>query len=133
MPRQVEVLELGHAGRVRLENAQPRVPDRVVSQSEANEATQQGPKKRKRNEDCLPSRGLFAIDALKHFSRLAEAEVIGADPGKSELLVCANVSANNPLQRRDHPSARLTNAQRRHETKVPLHIKKREEGVAVLA
>ena len=91
-----------------------------------------GSKKRKRNEDCLPSRGLFAIDALKHFSRLAEAEVIGADPGKSELLVCANVSTNNPLQRRYHPSVRLTSAQRRHETKVPLHVKKEKKELPSL-
>ena len=80
---------------------------------------EKGPKKRKRGDGCLPSRGIFAIDELKRFSRLQEAEVIGADPGKSELLVCANVSATNA------PSTRLTSAQRRFETKVPLH-KERE-------
>ena len=80
---------------------------------------EKGSKKRKRGDGCLPPRGIFAIDELKRFSRLEEAEVIGADPGKSDLLVCANVSASNA------PSTRLTSAQRRFETKVPLH-KERE-------
>ena len=78
-------------------------------------STTGGSKKRKLTKESLPSRGIFAIDTLKRFSRLKEAEVIGADPGKSELLVCANVSASNA------PSTRLTSAQKRFETKVPLH------------
>ena len=34
----------------------------------------------------LPSRGIWAIDELKHLSRLEDLHVIGIDPGKRELI-----------------------------------------------
>ena len=35
----------------------------------------------------MPSRGIWAIDQLKHVSRLEELHVVGVDPGKRELIV----------------------------------------------
>lgn len=51
----------------------------------------------------MPTRGLFAIDQLKHFTR--SLQVVGADPGKRELLVCVNADTL--------ASVRYTAAQRR--------------------
>ena len=49
-----------------------------------------------RNRDAaptkLPSRGIWAIDQLKHLSRLEH--VIGVDPGKRELIV--GIDADDP-------------------------------------
>ena len=35
----------------------------------------------------IPKRGMWAIDQLKHVSRLAQLQVVGVDPGKRELIV----------------------------------------------
>ena len=35
----------------------------------------------------IPQRGLWAIDQLKHVSRLEQLHVVGVDPGKRELIV----------------------------------------------
>ena len=79
--------------------------------------------KRKRGGDPVrlerfPRRGIYAIDQLKHLSR--DIQLIGADPGKRELLVC--VDANHPELR----SVRYTAAQRRDDTHVAHHA--REEA-----
>ena len=51
-----------------------------------------------RNRDAaptkLPSRGIWAIDQLKHLSRLEQMHVVGIDPGKRELVV--GVDMDNP-------------------------------------
>jgi len=72
--------------------------------------------KRPRCGENLPRRGLYTIDQIKHFSR-ANMQLVGADPGKRELLVC--VDADDPdtkdaqATRRKvrFPSVRYTNAQ----------------------
>ena len=73
----------------------------------------------KRGPDGLPRPGLYAIDQLKHESRLRCAQIIGADPGKRELLVCVDVdhSLDGETGKR-RPSVRYTSAQRRAETLV---------------
>ena len=77
-------------------------------------------KKRPRDEPCtltrLPTRGVFAIDQVKHLSRLEELQLIGADPGKRELLVC--VDPDRPGRTR---KVRYTAAQRREETRSAIH------------
>ena len=75
-----------------------------------------GKRKRDASDDALPTTGLYAIEQLKHLSRQKRVEVIGADPGKRELLVCANVSADVPDDRvlKEMPTARLTSGERRH-------------------
>lgn len=70
-------------------------------------------------EDPIPTRGLYAIDQLKHLTRLQSAQIIGADPGKRELLVC--VDADAPTGARRQPSVRYTAAQRRHEMRSARH------------
>ena len=35
----------------------------------------------------MPKRGIWAIDQLKHVSRLEQLHVVGVDPGKRELVV----------------------------------------------
>jgi hypothetical protein len=79
------------------------------------------PAKRRRDDTkgdaaLVPTTGLYAIDQLKHLSRQRRVEVIGADPGKRELLVCTNVSAEVPADEllRRVPAARLTAGERRH-------------------
>ena len=42
----------------------------------------------------MPSRGLWAIDQLKHLGRVEEMHTVGVDPGKRELIV--GVDADNP-------------------------------------
>lgn len=82
-------------------------------------------RKRKRREETkletLPKRGIFAIDTIKHLSR-QEMQLVGADPGKRELLVC--VDADAPPGSNSHrdngrkykkPSVRYTRAQREHD------------------
>ena len=61
----------------------------------------------------LPTRGIHSIDQLKHLSRTYQ--VVGADPGKRELLVCVDADAPSS------PSVRYTAAQRRTETHVAIH------------
>ena len=76
-------------------------------------------KKRKRTSNehltTVPVRGIYAIDQIKHLSR--SYQVIGADPGKRELLVC--VDAEHPSL----PEVRYTAAQRREDTHVTVHAK----------
>ena len=73
----------------------------------------------KRGPDGLPRPGLYAIDQLKHESRLRCAQIIGADPGKRELLVCVDVDHSSDGERGERrPSVRYTSAQRRAETLV---------------
>ena len=57
----------------------------------------------------LPKRGIWAIDALKHTTRLEEIHVVGIDPGKRELIVAADSDAPKKT------SVRYTQAQRRRE------------------
>lgn len=82
-------------------------------------------KKRKRSEEVkletLPKRGIFAIDAMKHLSR-QEMQLVGADPGKRELLVCVDADAlhdNDPYRdngrKYKKPSVRYTRAQREND------------------
>lgn len=59
--------------------------------------------------------GLYTIDQLKYESR--NAQIIGADPGKRELLVCADIDDGN----KKASSVRYTSMQRRHETLVKRH------------
>ena len=74
-------------------------------------------KKRKRcpheQLSTVPRRGIYAIDQIKHLSRTYQ--LLGADPGKRELLVC--VDADHPSS----PGVRYTAAQRREETRVTVH------------
>ena len=68
----------------------------------------------------IPRPALYTIDQIKHLSRtLQHATVVGADPGKSELLVCARVYPDAAVPKA--PSVRYTSAQRRHETSTKLH------------
>ena len=55
----------------------------------------------------MPTRGIWAIDQLKHVSRLEQLHVIGVDPGKRELIV--GVDMDNPM---DSPLVRYTQKQR---------------------
>jgi hypothetical protein len=103
-------------------------------------STQQKHKKRKRKhgkdttpsikydeKTGLPKYGLYTIDQLKHESRLRHAQVIGADPGKRELLVCVDI--DEPSNREDGKvqSVRYTSAQRRSETLVIPHQRKMDK------
>jgi hypothetical protein len=64
----------------------------------------------------LPRRGLFSIDQIKHLSRTETLQIIGADPGKRELLVCADEDENGVRSK-----TRYTAPQRRRETQVRNH------------
>jgi hypothetical protein len=55
----------------------------------------------------MPARGIWAIDQLKHVSRLEELHVVGVDPGKRELIV--GVDMDNS---KDSPLVRYTQKQR---------------------
>ena len=59
--------------------------------------------------DSLPKRGIWAIDELKRVSRLEEMHVVGVDPGKRELVVCADMDAPRS------PTVRYTQKQRLRE------------------
>ena len=39
----------------------------------------------------MPKRGMWAIDQLKHVSRLDHLQVVGVDPGKRELVSCVDM------------------------------------------
>ena len=43
------------------------------------------------NLATMPKRGIWAIDQLKHLSRIEQLHVVGVDPGKRELLVAVDV------------------------------------------
>lgn len=78
----------------------------------------------------VPKRGLYVIDELKHLERIKHAQIVGADPGKRELLVLYDDDGpetegrSNP-NRMWKASVRYTAAQRRHETGVCRHEKER--------
>lgn len=55
----------------------------------------------------MPTRGIWAIDQLKHMSRLEKLHVVGIDPGKRELIV--GVDMDNS---KDSPLVRYTQKQR---------------------
>ena len=70
----------------------------------------------------LPRHGLYTIDQLKHESRLLQqAQIIGADPGKRELLVCVDIDEASDRNDGKVQSARYTSTQRRSETLVHRH------------
>ena len=62
--------------------------------------------KKKTELTSLPSRGLYAIDELKHVSRLEQLHVVGIDPGIREIVVA--VDQDDP---KAHP-VRYTQRQR---------------------
>jgi hypothetical protein len=66
----------------------------------------------------MPTRGIYAIDQLKHLSR--SFQLVGADPGKRELLVCVNADTLS--------SVRYTAAQRRCEMHTTHHAKTQLES-----
>ena len=74
-------------------------------------------------DERLPRRGLYTIDQIKHTSRM-EMQVVGADPGKRELLVCVDaddpttVDAKDERRKARYPSVRYTSAQRRYDMHV---------------
>lgn len=87
--------------------------------------------KRKRDADkpsrpvdgaSWPTRGLYVIDQVKHLSR-SHVQILGADPGKRELLVCVDADAPTYAneKRRRKSSVRYTAAQRRYETQATRH------------
>ncbi len=55
----------------------------------------------------IPTRGVWAIDQLKHASRIEQLHVVGVDPGKRELVVC--VDMDDP---KASPVVRYTQKQR---------------------
>ena len=63
--------------------------------------------------DTMPTRGIYAIDQLKHASRLADMHVVGIDPGKRELIVA--VDRDDPKMK---PVVRYTLDQRRRDLRV---------------
>ena len=74
--------------------------------------------------DGLPRPGLYSIDEIKHLSRIRQAQIIGADPGKRELLACVDIDDvpdQLTFKHRKVNSVRYTNAQRRAETFVKEH------------
>jgi hypothetical protein len=85
------------------------------------------------SDEPVPSRGLYVIDELKHLSRMKAAQVLGADPGKRELLVCVDADApkfaNEKRQRL--PSVRYTMAQRRKEMRSDRHTAERVANTPV--
>ena len=80
-----------------------------------------------------PKRGLYAIDQLKHLSRSQPAQIVGADPGKRELLVCVDADAPTDANdtKRRKPSVRYTAAQRSREMRVGKHAAERREETPV--
>jgi hypothetical protein len=77
----------------------------------------------------LPRRGIWAIDQLKHVSRVEEMHVVGVDPGKRELIV--GVSMENPQA----TPVRYTQKQRLRDTRSRQYADEtaREKPSSVLA
>ena len=72
--------------------------------------------------DTLPRHGLYTIDELKRHSRaLRDLPIIGADPGKAELLVCTKVHPSTSDEPQKSRRVRYTSAQRRHEMSLKRH------------
>lgn len=71
----------------------------------------------------MPSRGIWAIDQLKHVSRLEELHVVGVDPGKRELIV--GVDMDNP---KDSPLVRYTQKQRLRDLRSRQYADERTRG-----
>ena len=85
----------------------------------------------------MPKRGIWAIDQLKHATRVDEVHAIGVDPGKRELVVCvdmnrteerANTVRYTQMQRIDETGSRIF-TKKAHERK-PEHVRQIEEGLA---
>ena len=62
----------------------------------------------------LPRRGLYVIDEIKHLARQQSYQVVGADPGKRELLVCTDVDGP-PDKHGKACSVRYTSGQRSYD------------------
>ena len=73
--------------------------------------------KRKRDGN-IPQRGLYAIDTLKHESRLelGQLQVLGLDPGKKDLLSLIDVDGTEDAKTHKRPRLRYSRAQRAFET-----------------
>ena len=65
--------------------------------------------KKEASLNSLPKRGMWAIDELKRVSRLEEMHIVGVDPGKRELVVCADMDSPRG------PTVRYTQKQRLRE------------------
>ena len=84
--------------------------------------------------NSLPNRGIWAIDELKRVSRVEEMHIVGVDPGKRELVVCADMdSPQSPTVRytqkqrlRDMRSRQYTDEEREK----PWNVKEAEEELA---
>ena len=59
------------------------------------------------NLTTMPKRGIWAIDQLKHLSRLEQLHVVGVDPGKRELIVGVDMDDS-----KNSPPVRYTQKQR---------------------
>ena len=76
-------------------------------------------------------RGLYAIDTLKHLSRLEDLEVIGVDPGMHDLIHAAGENyLNDPSKR-----LRYSSAQRRNDRCSNIYAKKMnmEKGEVIVS
>ena len=77
-------------------------------------------KKRKRSDDNSPfkPRGLYSIDALKHQSKLdlADMQILGVDPGKSNLLAIVDIDSKKQGRRNKLKRLQYTRQQRAFET-----------------
>ena len=97
-----------------------------TSHSKKRKRATDQPKEVKTNSEGLPRPGLYTIDQVKHLSRIREAQIIGADPGKRELLVCADIDDVPDAPTFKHQKVnhvRYTSAQRRKETLLQSHTK----------
>ena len=80
----------------------------------------------------MPTRGIYAIDQIKHLSRLDELQVVGVDPGVRELLVAvhedeaAQSSLTKGGEGKRRVAERYTLEQRKNEMIVTLRQKKAE-------
>ena len=66
----------------------------------------------------MPTRGIYAIDQIKHLSRLDELQVVGVDPGVRELLVAVHEdeAAQSSLKGgKRRVAERYTNDHRNHD------------------
>lgn len=104
-----------------------RKRDESAAEAPDTSAPSRAPQRQSSSDHCsLPRPGLYTIDQIKHQSRLLQnANVIGADPGKSELLVCARVTTETggatATEFTKAPSVRYTSAQRASETSSKRH------------
>ena len=64
----------------------------------------------------VPKRGIWAIDALKGVTRQEQLHVVGVDPGKRELVVCADMDAPRNTAVRYTQKQRLRDLRQRQYT-----------------